>query len=271
MPKLDNPFFVKVCFVKTVPMGIYLKMPVYSDFELGTEPTSTHAQVCCSFDMNSKTSLPTRRPTVPSIDTSANWNITDGTRANITTSVIDDAAEAPDVTNHPNLGLLPRSCGSLDTDRIIGGNQTQLYEMPWMVILSYDTDTIGTICLPSTRALQQTNLDALHAVVAGWGITEQKIASSVLLRVSLPIITNEEIARIYSRQLCAGGVAGTDSCSGDSGGPLMYPGQVSSGGVRYVQHGIVSFGPRSCGIGVLPGVYTRLSHHMKWILDNMRS
>lgn len=49
---------------------------------------------------------------------------------------LDDGIQ--DVSNHPNLRLLPKDCGTIDSNRILGGNRTQLYEMPWMVILSYD-------------------------------------------------------------------------------------------------------------------------------------
>lgn len=46
--------------------------------------------------------------------------------------------EAPDVSNHRNLRLLPEDCGRLDSDvRIINGNQTGLFEFPWMALLSY--------------------------------------------------------------------------------------------------------------------------------------
>lgn len=75
--------------------------------------------------------------------------------------------------------------------------------------------------------------------------------------------------QIYDSQLCAGGVPEKDSCGGDSGGPLMYPGKAQGVGVRYVQRGIVSFGSKRCGIGGYPGVYTRVSDYMMWILDNI--
>jgi secreted trypsin-like serine protease len=48
--------------------------------------------------------------------------------------------------------------------------------------------------------------------------------------VSLPVIENEECAKLYSNlpsvkldksQMCAGGINGRDSCAGDSGGPLV--------------------------------------------------
>lgn len=76
--------------------------------------------------------------------------------------------------------------------------------------------------------------------------------------------------KINDKQLCAGGLHDKDSCAGDSGGPLLYPGKVGSTGVRYVQRGIVSFGSKRCGIS-LPGVYTNVAYYMDWILNNIRS
>ncbi|XP_044746566.1 serine protease grass-like [Coccinella septempunctata] len=50
----------------------------------------------------------------------------------------DGDPEAPDVSSHRNLRLLPEDCGRLSTDeRIINGNQTGLFEFPWMALLSY--------------------------------------------------------------------------------------------------------------------------------------
>jgi secreted trypsin-like serine protease len=51
--------------------------------------------------------------------------------------------------------------------------------------------------------------------------------------------------------LCAGGT-GTDTCSGDSGGPLEAP--IAGGGYRLV--GLTSWG---IGCGQRPGVYTRVA------------
>ncbi|KAH9636615.1 hypothetical protein HF086_003433 [Spodoptera exigua] len=46
------------------------------------------------------------------------------------------------VDGHPNLRLLPLQCGNIESDRIWGGNRTRLFEMPWMVLLSYDSGKI---------------------------------------------------------------------------------------------------------------------------------
>ncbi|KAJ2949012.1 hypothetical protein O0L34_g5951 [Tuta absoluta] len=55
-------------------------------------------------------------------------------------------------------------------------------------------------------------------------------------------------------QLCALG-EGTDCCQGDSGGPLVCN--------SYIE-GISSYG-LSCGVQGMPGVYTSIGAHLKWI------
>lgn len=96
----------------------------------------------------------------------------------------------------------------------------------------------------------------------------------MLLRVSLPLVSNARCAEVYKKnnvvitanQICAGGSNGRDSCAGDSGGPLM-----SLDNVKMVQFGIVSFGPKPCAIQGSPGVYTKVQAYMDWILDNMHA
>lgn len=51
-----------------------------------------------------------------------------------------DSSTPIDVTNHRNVGLLPSTnCGPLSTDKVSGGNKTNLYEFPWMALLRYNT------------------------------------------------------------------------------------------------------------------------------------
>lgn len=108
-------------------------------------------------------------------------------------------------------------------------------------------------------------------------------SSPLLLQVELPVMRQAECAEVYSRnsasyrnpiritssQMCAGGVNAQDSCDGDSGGPLIYKGEVNLR-PRFVQYGIVSFGPRSCGVRGIPGVYTKVAYYVYWILNVMR-
>lgn len=52
-----------------------------------------------------------------------------------------DSLNPPNVTNHPNLRLLEHhACGPINSDRIIGGNKTGLFEFPWMALLAYRTE-----------------------------------------------------------------------------------------------------------------------------------
>lgn len=113
--------------------------------------------------------------------------------------------------------------------------------------------------------------------MTGWGATESGRGSDELLKVEVPIIPEADCKKPYAKtpakinhlQICAGGRNKKDSCSGDSGGPLQ---TISAwkNDVCFVQHGIVSFGPRWCGIESFPGVYTRVAYYMDWILDNIR-
>lgn len=95
------------------------------------------------------------------------------------------------------------------------------------------------------------------------------------MKVELPMIVLEQCQKVYQaqtkvritqKQLCAGGKNNKDSCPGDSGGPLQSAAFLYDD-IRYVQYGIVSFGPKYCGLNGFPGVYTKVTYYMKWILD----
>ena len=78
--------------------------------------------------------------------------------------------------------------------------------------------------------------------------------------------------KLEDSQLCVGGKAGHDSCFGDSGSALMTQHLEKK---KHFQTwkliGLVSFGisGRKCGVAGHPGVYTRVRHHIPWILDNI--
>ena len=56
--------------------------------------------------------------------------------------------------------------------------------------------------------------------------------------------------------------SGTDSCSGDSGGPATYR---RTTGSPWFQLGIVSYGSSKCGRKDRPGVYTTVEEYLPWI------
>ncbi|XP_015585811.1 proclotting enzyme isoform X2 [Cephus cinctus] len=130
------------------------------------------------------------------------------------------------------------------------------------------TEQIRPVCLPTGSQLYSGKT----ATVIGWGsLRESGPQPAVLQEVSIPVWTNSECKIKYGSDapggivdsfLCAGR-ASKDSCSGDSGGPLM----VNDG--RWTQVGIVSWGI-GCGKGQYPGVYTRVTHFLPWINKNLK-
>lgn len=108
-------------------------------------------------------------------------------------------------------------------------------------------------------------------VTVGWGaLVEGGRSTNRLREVALPIVSNASCFPHYPFKLdtrfafCAGGqrAGGTDSCSGDSGGPLL--------AVRdnvYVLAGIISFGD-GCARPDVPGAYTRVATYTDWIIAN---
>ncbi|CAH2009148.1 unnamed protein product [Acanthoscelides obtectus] len=128
------------------------------------------------------------------------------------------------------------------------------------------------ICLPGSDDL----LIGQNATVTGWGrLSEGGTLPSVLQEVQVPIVSNDRCKSMFLRAgrhefipeifLCAGHEGGgQDSCQGDSGGPL----QVKSKDGRYFLAGIISWGI-GCAEANLPGVCTRISKFVPWILKTV--
>ncbi|XP_058823601.1 CLIP domain-containing serine protease B4-like isoform X1 [Topomyia yanbarensis] len=134
------------------------------------------------------------------------------------------------------------------------------------------SEYIRAICLPVDDAERYRNNVGTAAFAAGWGRTETASSSNIKLKVELSITELNRCSAVYrpsgvalrDTQMCAGGVRGKDTCSGDSGGPLMK--RIKS---NWFLFGIVSFGPNKCGTKDVPGVYTNVAKYIDWIENNI--
>ncbi|UJR31966.1 hypothetical protein I4U23_019439 [Adineta vaga] len=133
--------------------------------------------------------------------------------------------------------------------------------------VNFTDHRLGFICLPVAHANDGEKYPSIGTMtwVAGWGATKFEGPSpTVLLQVPVPITNNQgckSSVTLPAKQVCAGYDEGKlDSCSGDSGGPLM----LDKGNGIFELVGIVSFGHR-CAVAMRPGIYTRVSGYIDWI------
>lgn len=130
------------------------------------------------------------------------------------------------------------------------------------------TPFISPVCLPIDSAERSRSIAGTKGVAVGWGRTENNTSSNLKLKVELEFKDLNSCSTTYrssgvalrETQMCAGGKKGQDTCSGDSGGPLLK--QLTSSNYLY---GIVSFGPNKCGTKGVPGVYTSVAKYIDWI------
>nr|CAD7259810.1 unnamed protein product [Timema shepardi] len=127
---------------------------------------------------------------------------------------------------------------------------------------------IRPICLP----VERTEINITEFTTAGWGKTETNELSDVPMEVNVPYVPYKECVKLLNdfnipkSTICAGGQINKNSCQGDSGGPLAA--RAINSHNTYLM-GIVSSGvSRRCG-NPHPSVYTDVSAHLKWILDNL--
>ncbi|KAK9892447.1 hypothetical protein WA026_019899 [Henosepilachna vigintioctopunctata] len=130
---------------------------------------------------------------------------------------------------------------------------------------------VQAICLPEANTNYAVDL---NCTISGFGSVESgKSAFSNELRagtVPLQADTICKMPHVYGSSLtdgmlCAGTLnGGTDSCDGDSGGPLAC---LDHG--FFTLYGITSWGQR-CGYANKPGVYVKVAHYRNWIDDKIR-
>lgn len=132
-----------------------------------------------------------------------------------------------------------------------------------LALLELDIHTVT----PSISISVDDAPDNLLTTVVGWGILNEEFDTYPidLYEVEVPIVSRATCEAIYGSALtgnmiCAGySNGGKDTCSADSGGPIM--------GMQfdeYVQVGITSWGA-GCAQPQQYGVYTRISLFESWI------
>ncbi|CAD6995818.1 unnamed protein product [Ceratitis capitata] len=128
------------------------------------------------------------------------------------------------------------------------------------------TKFIQPVCLPS-KSSQTRNYQNEEVEVAGWGKTETSEHSEVKMKATLRVLNSTICDTKFRRSvnvICAQGDKGSDSCGGDSGGPLMYKDKKN---LKIYLIGVVSSGTgEKCGAANTIGVYTNVSAHMDWIV-----
>ncbi|RWS20373.1 serine protease 33-like protein [Leptotrombidium deliense] len=125
-------------------------------------------------------------------------------------------------------------------------------------------NAIGPICLPVARA----PVTERTGIISGYGWSNFYRVEPYLKAARIQILNHVYCERVYriryrydrNSMVCAGYVnGGTDSCLGDSGGPLA----VLTNN-RVTQIGITSFG-YGCARRGYPGVYMQVSVFRNWI------
>lgn len=126
---------------------------------------------------------------------------------------------------------------------------------------------VSPVCLPVDNFTPTS--PNVNVTAVGFGHTGRQKHSGIKKQAQFPVFAQEECdkkwrnVQIIEQQLCAGGVFGIDSCSGDSGGPLM------TRRLYWIQEGVISFG-NQCALEGWPGVYTRVSSYLDWIRATIR-
>ena len=132
---------------------------------------------------------------------------------------------------------------------------------------------LDTACLPAADEV----FDGTTCFATGWGKDQFGAVGQyqvVLKEIDLPVVGHDQCQdslrttrlgqkfKLHDSFLCAGGVAGKDTCKGDGGSPLVCPSKYDPN--TYVQAGIVAWGI-GCGENGTPGVYADVAKATCWI------
>jgi len=190
-----------------------------------------------------------------------------------------------------------RDLAPSEVDVLIGSrdlDSSEAIRLPVLDIIVYpeydpylEDGDLALLLLPASAELQAAAIEPIQIVpdgtfeapgvmarVLGWGVLGSTGESPTLLqKVTLPIVANDVAEPFYGvvteNMLFAGyDSAGINTCSGDSGGPLLVPDDEDD----YYLAGITSFGRGDvdCEAAENYGGYTRLSAYKDWLARMIR-
>ncbi|XP_077300207.1 phenoloxidase-activating factor 3-like [Arctopsyche grandis] len=142
--------------------------------------------------------------------------------------------------------------------------------------IDFSQDNVQSICLPLSDKLRNLELIGANMTMTGWGVSEYFTKSDELLKTQVYPVTNSRCSESFKKilvngishkQLCLSRSRKTDSCNGDTGGPLMMINDIN-GVSMVVQYGVVDLGNSDCDDEVF-AVFTNILLYMDWILDQL--
>lgn len=131
------------------------------------------------------------------------------------------------------------------------------------------TTKLQPICLPFGTKRQPSNL-----VACGWGKSMEQHEIREKRAAVLQVWNDQKCHKEYytdSSHVCAG-QNGSNTCDGDSGGPLMESVRVNGSiDQRMVLEAVISQGYIFCNSNFYPSIGTRVHNFLSWIENNIDS
>lgn len=140
--------------------------------------------------------------------------------------------------------------------------------------LTYNS-RVRAACLPyDYQGVSDSNFQPTPYVTGFGALEDGQPSATKLFQARVPVVSHETCKSAYSAvrrvvltrdQICAG-QGNSDTCAGDSGGPMLSDRFRN----RWSVIGITSYGV-SCADARFPGVYTRVDRYLDWIADKLRT